>query len=104
MEYVESIAPVKAVSWTFNPSIFKPSKGLGESMGYSFRLPVSPGNRRSSVVLTMPVQALRDSEIVAILEDDTGGVMGDTRDAVLYRVQLEDETKTNGLWRDLRPF
>ena len=104
MEYVESIAPVKAVSWTFNPLIFKASKGLGECMGYIFRLPVSPGNRRSSVVLTMPVQALRDSEIVAISEDDTGGVTGDTRDAVLYRVQLEDETKTDGRWRDLRPF
>jgi hypothetical protein len=44
----------------------------------------------------MPVQALRDGEIVAISEDDTGGVTGDTRDAMLYRVQLEDGTKTDG--------
>lgn len=65
-------------------------------MDYIFRLPVSPSNRRSSVVLTVPVQSLRDGEIVAISEDDTGVVTGDTRDAVLYRVQLEDGTKTDG--------
>ena len=29
-------------------------------MGYTFRLPVSSSNRRSSVVLTVPVQALRE--------------------------------------------
>jgi hypothetical protein len=52
----------------------------------------------------VPVQALRDGEIVAISEDDTGVVTGDTRDAVLYRVQLEGGTKTDGRWRDLRPF
>ena len=73
-------------------------------MGYTFRLPVSSSNRRSSVVLTVPVQALRDGEIVAISKGDTGVVTGDTRDAVLYRVQLEDGTKTDGQWRDLRPF
>ena len=34
--------------------------------------------------------------ILAISEDNTGGVTDDTRDAVLYRVQLEDGTKTDG--------
>ncbi|RDZ32069.1 MULTISPECIES: hypothetical protein [unclassified Haloferax] len=46
----------------------------------------------------------RYGEIIAILEDDAGFVTGDTRDAVLYRVQLEDGTKTDVRWRDLRPF
>jgi len=46
----------------------------------------------------------RHGEIVAILEDDAGVVTGDTRDAVLYRVQLEDGTKTDVRWRDLRPL
>ena len=46
----------------------------------------------------------RHGEIVAILEDDASTVTGDTRDAVLYRVQLEDGTKTDVRWRDLRPF
>ena len=55
-------------------------------------------------MLTVPGQALRDGEIVAISEDNTGIVTDDIRDAVLYRVRLEDETKTDGRWRDLRPF
>jgi len=46
----------------------------------------------------------RYGEIIAILEDDAGFVTGDTRDAVLYRVQLEDGTKTDVRWRDLRAF
>lgn len=46
----------------------------------------------------------RHGEIVATLEDDASAVTGDTRDAVLYRVQLEDGTKTDVRWRDLRPF
>ncbi|WP_396275601.1 hypothetical protein [Haloarcula sp. S1AR25-4] len=46
----------------------------------------------------------RHGEIVAILEDDAGVVTGDSRDAVLYRVQLEDGTKTDVRWRDLRPY
>jgi len=37
-------------------------------------------------------------------EDSFGAVTGDDRDAVLYRVQLEDGTKTDVRWRDLRPF
>jgi uncharacterized protein YjiK len=73
-------------------------------MGYIFRPPVSSSNQRSSVVLTVPVQALHDGETVAISEDNTGIITDNTRDAVLYRVQLEDETKTDGRWRDLRPF
>jgi ribosomal protein L21E len=46
----------------------------------------------------------RYGEIIAILEDDAGFVTGDTRDAVLYRVQMEDGTKTDVRWRDIRPF
>ncbi|WP_248895409.1 hypothetical protein [Haloplanus halobius] len=45
----------------------------------------------------------RYGEIIAILEDDAGAVTGDDRDAVLYRVQLDDGTKTDVRWRDLRP-
>ena len=45
----------------------------------------------------------RHGEIIAILEDDAGAVTGDDRDAVLYRVQLDDGTKTDVRWRDLRP-
>lgn len=45
----------------------------------------------------------RYGEIVAILEDDAGAVTGDDRDAVLYRVRLDDGTNTDVRWRDLRP-
>jgi len=45
----------------------------------------------------------RHGEIIAILEDDAGAVTGDDRDAVLCRVQLDDGTKTDVRWRDLRP-
>ena len=45
----------------------------------------------------------RHGEILAILDDDAGAVTGDDRDAVLYRVQLDDGTKTDVRWRDLRP-
>ena len=45
----------------------------------------------------------RHGEIIAIVEDDAGAVTGDNRDAVLYRVQLDDGTKTDVRWRDLRP-
>ena len=44
----------------------------------------------------------RQGGIIAILEDDAGAVTGDDRDAVLYRVQLDDGTKTDVRWRDLR--
>ena len=30
--------------------------------------------------------------------------MDDDRDAVLYRVQLDDGTKTDARWRDRQPF
>jgi hypothetical protein len=46
----------------------------------------------------------RHGEIIAILEDDAGTVTGDTRDGVLYRILLEDGTKTDVRWRDLRPL
>jgi len=45
----------------------------------------------------------RHGKIIDILEDDAGAVTGDDRDAVLYRVQLDDGTKTDVRWRDLRP-
>ena len=45
----------------------------------------------------------RHGEIVAILEDDASAVTGDNRDAVLYRIQLDDGTETDVRWRDLRP-
>jgi len=42
-------------------------------------------------------------KIVDTIEDDADTVTGDTRDAVLYRVQLDDGTETDVRWRDLRP-
>jgi hypothetical protein len=45
----------------------------------------------------------RHGEIIAILEDDAGAVTGDDRDAVLYRIQLDDGTETDARWRDLQP-
>lgn len=45
----------------------------------------------------------RHGEIVTVLKDDADDVTGDGRDAVLYRVQLDDGTETDARWRDLRP-
>jgi len=45
----------------------------------------------------------RHGEITAVLEDDAGNVTGDARDAVLYRVLLDNGTGTDVRWRDLRP-
>lgn len=45
----------------------------------------------------------RYGEVVTIQEDDAGDVTVDERDAILYRVQLEDGTKIDARWRDFRP-
>jgi hypothetical protein len=45
----------------------------------------------------------RHGEVIDILEDDADNLTGDSRDAVVYRVQLDDGTKTDVRWRDLRP-
>lgn len=45
----------------------------------------------------------RHGEIVAMVGDDAGDVTGDVRDSLLYRVRLDDGTKTDVRWRDLRP-
>lgn len=45
----------------------------------------------------------RRGEIITILGDDAGDVTGDSRDAFLYRVLLDDGTETDVRWRDLRP-
>ena len=47
----------------------------------------------------------REIDVSSVGEDvDASAVTGDTRDAVLYRVQLEDRMKTDVRWRDIRPF
>jgi len=47
----------------------------------------------------------REIDVSSVGEDvDANAVMGDTRDAVLYRVQLKDGTRADVRWRDLRPF
>ena len=45
----------------------------------------------------------RHGEVIDIFEDDADNLTGDSRDAVVYRVQLDDGTKTDVRWRDLRP-
>ncbi|WP_256301706.1 hypothetical protein [Haloarchaeobius salinus] len=45
----------------------------------------------------------RYGKIITIFEDDANDVTGDDRDAVLYRIQLDDGTETDVRWRDLRP-
>lgn len=47
----------------------------------------------------------REIDVSSVGEDiDASAITSDTRDAVLYRVQLENGTKTDVRWRDLRPF
>jgi len=46
----------------------------------------------------------RHGEIVALLEDDASAVTGEDRDAVLFRIQLDDGTEMDVRWRDLRPL
>lgn len=45
----------------------------------------------------------RRGEIITILEDDADDVTGDSREAFLYRVRLDDGTETDVRWRNLRP-
>jgi len=45
----------------------------------------------------------RHGEVIDILEDDADNLTGDSRDAVVYRVQLDDGTKTDVRWCDLPP-
>jgi len=45
----------------------------------------------------------RHGKVIDILEDDADNLTGDSRDAVVYCVQLDDGTKTDVRWRDLRP-
>ena len=41
--------------------------------------------------------------VVDVLEDEAGEVTGDERDAVIYRIELENEETADFRWRDLRP-
>lgn len=45
----------------------------------------------------------RSGEIAAVLEDDAHAITGDTRDGVIYRVELSDGTHIDLRRRDLRP-
>ena len=45
----------------------------------------------------------RNGEVIELLRDDAGRETGDERDAVLYRVRLEDGEMADFRWRDLRP-
>ena len=41
--------------------------------------------------------------VVDVLEDEAGEVTGDEQDAVIYRIELENEETADFRWRDLRP-
>ena len=41
--------------------------------------------------------------VVDAIKDDTGTATDDKRDNLLYRVELEDGTRMDFRWRDLRP-
>jgi ribosomal protein L21E len=41
--------------------------------------------------------------VVEVLEDDVSEITGDDRDAVIYRIELENEETADFRWRDLRP-
>jgi len=41
--------------------------------------------------------------VVAVSRDDAGETTGDERDAVIYRIELENEETADFRWRDLRP-
>lgn len=42
--------------------------------------------------------------VIAVLDDDAGSEIGDTRDAQLYRVELDRGETMDFRWRDLRPL
>lgn len=41
--------------------------------------------------------------VVEVLEDEAGELTDDNRDAVIYRIKLENGELTDFRWRDLRP-
>ena len=41
--------------------------------------------------------------VVEVLEDDVSEITGDDHDAVIYRIELENEETADFRWRDLRP-
>jgi len=41
--------------------------------------------------------------VVEVVEDDLGGVTGDSRDSYKFRVRLDDDEVVNTRWVDLRP-
>ena len=41
--------------------------------------------------------------IITVLEDDADRATGDSRDSLLFRVELEDDDVEDFRWRDLRP-
>ena len=41
--------------------------------------------------------------VVTVLEDDVSEITGDDHDAVIYRIELENEETADFRWRDLRP-
>lgn len=42
-------------------------------------------------------------EVVEVIEDSAGSSTGDSRDSVIYRVELEKGQTMDFRWRDLRP-
>jgi hypothetical protein len=54
---------------------------------------------------TDPDHALYHGEhgtVVAIIEDDAGGLLGDDRGSAIYRVELDSGETADFRWRDLR--
>lgn len=45
----------------------------------------------------------RHGTVFAIIEDDAAVEIGDERDSIIYRVELENGTASDFRWRDLRP-
>lgn len=43
------------------------------------------------------------SVIVDVLSDDAGEVSGNSRDDLLYRIELDDGGETDVQWRNIRP-
>lgn len=46
----------------------------------------------------------KTGEVVNYIEDDAGIETGDSRDSIVYRVELDDGSIVDLRWRDLRPF
>jgi hypothetical protein len=45
----------------------------------------------------------REGTVVELLADDASEETGDSRDATIYRVELDDGSTVDMRWRDLRP-